>query len=151
MKRLSSTFAIALGACTIAGATAFAATGADLIGVRKASFRQLGASFKAVRDGIAGNDLTKIRQASGQIAQAGRSIYSWFPRGSGPQAGVKTSIRPEVWAKPTEFRAAQDAFARESQSFQSVASGSDISAIRSAMRRLGATCKGCHDSFRVPD
>lgn len=127
------------------------AGGADQVRGRIAGFRQLGAGYKAVTDGVRAGDVAKVRQAAGQIASAGRGIYGWFPRGSGPQPGVKTAARPEIWTRPAEFRAAQDAFVRESQAFQRVAAGSDLGAIRAAARRLGAACKGCHDSFRVPD
>lgn len=148
MIRYSRAIAVAVAAACVAGAPAWAG-GADQARARMAGFRQLGAAYKAVTDGVRAGDLAKIRQGSGQISGAARGMYGWFPRGSGPQAGIKTLVKPDVWTRAGEFRAAQDAFARQAQAFQRVVAGGDINAIRSEARRLGATCKGCHDSFKA--
>lgn len=121
----------------------------DQVRVRAAGFRQLGAAFKAVNDGLRAGDLAKVRQASGQIGGAARALPGWFPRGSGPQPGVKTLAKPEVWTRAGDFRAASDNFSRAVQSFQRVAAGGDLAAIRGEARRLGATCKACHDTFKT--
>jgi len=122
---------------------------ADKVRVRIAGFRQLGAAYKGVSDGLRSNDLARVRAASGQIGGASRTIYSWFPRGSGPQPGVKTAARAEIWSSAGDFRDAADAFARQAQAFQRVTAGGDLNAIKAESRKLGATCKGCHDSFRA--
>lgn len=143
--RILTRFALAAGflsAPVLAG-------GADPVGTRVAGFRQLGAAYKAVADGLRSNDLARVRAASGQIGGASRNLYGWFPRGSGPQPGVKTAARTEIWTRAGDFRNAADAFARQAQAFQRVAAGGDLNAIRTESRKLGATCKGCHDSFRV--
>jgi cytochrome c556 len=127
------------------------ADGANPVRARIAAFRQLGAAYKAVTDGVRASELEKVRQASRRIVAASHAMYGWFPRGSGPQRGVKTAARPDIWMRPAEFRAKQDAFARESAAFERVARSSDAGAIRTVARRLGATCKGCHDDFRVPN
>lgn len=149
MKRLSRVIAVALTACCVLSAPALAGAG-DQVRARIAGFRQLGAAYKAVTDGVRANDLARISQASGQIAGLSRNLYGWFPRGSGPQPGVKTAVKPEVWTRAGNFRAAADGFSRQAQAFQRVAAGGDLAAIRSEARKLGATCKGCHDEFRVP-
>jgi cytochrome c556 len=77
-------------------------------------------------------------------------MRTWFPAGSGPQPGVKTAAKPEIWTRAADFRRAQDAFAAQAVAFQNVANGGNADAIRAAARSLGATCKGCHDQFRVP-
>jgi cytochrome c556 len=77
-------------------------------------------------------------------------MRGWFPAGSGPQPGVKTAAKPEIWTKPADFRRAQDAFIAQAAAFQNTANGGDVDAIRAGVRSLGATCKGCHDQFRVP-
>jgi cytochrome c556 len=125
------------------------AGGADQIRARIAGFRQIGAAYKAVTDGLRASDLAKVRQAAGQLGGLAHGLYGWFPRGSGPQPGVKTAAKPEIWTRAPQFRAAQDGFARQVQAFQRVAAGNDINAIRAESRKLGGTCKGCHDSFKV--
>lgn len=124
---------------------------ADTVRIRVAGFRDLGAAFKAVNDGLRGDiQIIEIRQQARMIANVARDQYNWFPAGTGPQPGIKTNAKPAIWAQAATFRAAQDAFARQAQAFQRTASGNDGAAIRAEARKLGATCKACHDTFRVP-
>jgi cytochrome c556 len=131
---------------------ALLAAPADGIRARVNGLRELGASYKTVTDGLRGGDiqLVLIRHAARQIRSAARAQYGWFTAGTGPQPGVRTAAKAEIWAKPAQFRAAQDAFARQAQVFERAAAGSDARVIRAEARKLGATCKACHDTFRVP-
>lgn len=147
-RRTLSRWTLALAVGGLLAAPAFAG-GADLVRARIAGFRQIGAAYKAVTDGLRASDLAKVRQAAGQLGGLAHGLYGWFPRGSGPQPGVKTAARPEIWTRAPQFRAAQDGLAREVQAFQRVAAGSDVNAIRAEARKLGGTCKACHDQFKV--
>jgi cytochrome c556 len=124
---------------------------ADPIATRVATYRSLGAAFKASNDGLRGgaSQIAAIRQAAATIQKVSRLQYKLFPAGSGPRPGVKTAARPEIWSNPKGFRAAQDAFYTQADVYLKAAAGGDISAIKTEARKLGATCKGCHDNFRV--
>jgi len=125
---------------------------ADAIRARIASYRELGAAFKAVNDGLRGSEIQSvlIGQYARQIRNASRAQYQLFPAGTGPQAGVKTHAKPEIWTRPAEFRAAQDAFVKAADSFQAAVNKGNPAAIRTEARKLGGACKGCHDTFRTP-
>jgi cytochrome c556 len=129
------------------------ATPADDARIRKDHFHDLGAAFKAVTDTLRGPapQLGAIQQAAARISKAAHDQYLWFPAGSGMQPGVKTSARPEIWSKRDDFHKAQDDFARQAELFQRVTGSANIDAIRSQARQLGASCKGCHDTFREED
>lgn len=142
--------ALALAAAAVA--TPLLAAPADAVRTRVAGFRELGAAFKAVNDGLRGDVQTVlIAQSARQIRNAAHAQYEWFPAGSGPQAGVKTRAKPEIWLQPAKFKAAQDAFAKAADDFQRVSAGKDVSAIRAGAQKLGGTCKSCHDAFRGPE
>lgn len=128
------------------------ATPADSVKGRIASLRELGAAFKAVGDGLRASEPQTIllQQSARQIRNAANAMPGWFPAGSGPEAGVKTAAKPEIWAQPAQFRAAQDAFIERAARFQAAVNGGNAASMRQEMRALGATCKGCHDRFRVP-
>ncbi len=64
---------------------------------------------------------------------------------------MKTAAQPEIWLRARDFSLAQDTFAREADAFLRVAKTGDIAAIRAGVRRLGGTCKSCHDTFRAPE
>lgn len=137
----------------MAAASPLLAAPADAIRSRIASFRELGAAYKAVNDSLRGGEVQTVllAQSARQVRNAARGQYGWFPAGSGPQAGVKTAAKPEIWANPAKFKAAQDSFAAAADQFQKVVAGGDAAAIRTQARKLGAACKGCHDSFRTED
>jgi len=132
-------------------ATAAIAAPTNIVGTRIAGFRELGAAFKAVNDGLRGEPQTiLIQQSARQIRNAASQMPGWFPQGSGPRPGVKTASKAEIWTQQPKFKAAQDAFIAQAARFQQVANSGNAAAMRVEARKLGATCKGCHDSFRVP-
>jgi cytochrome c556 len=140
------------GAALLLLATPLLAAPADVVRTRVAGLRELGAAFKAVNDGLRGSDpqVMLIQMSARQIVNASRAQYGWFPAGSGPQPGVRTAAKPEVWSQAPRFKAAQDAFAAEALAFQRTAASGDVAALRAGARKLGGTCKGCHDTFKVP-
>jgi cytochrome c556 len=137
----------------LGAAAAVAATPADTIRGRVAGYRALGAAFKTTNDTVRAGDLAspRLRQAAAQISAAARNQYAWYPAGSGPQSRQRTAAKAEIWTRGREFRAAQDAFARQATAFERIVAGGNAAAIRSGARQLGASCKGCHDTFRVSD
>lgn len=142
-----------LASLALAGIAApLLAAPADQVRTRVEGLRELGASFKTVNDGLRSPEpqTVLIRMAARQIRNASTAMRGWFPAGSGPQPGVKTAAKPEIWTRAADFRRAQDAFAAQAAAFQTAANGGNVDAIRAASRSLGGTCKGCHDQFRVP-
>jgi cytochrome c556 len=146
MKRV--TFSLA---CLLLAAPLLAAP-SDAVQTRVAGFRELGAAFKAVKDGLNASELPTIliQQSARQIHNAAAQMPGWFPAGSGPQPGVKTSAKPEIWAQPAKFKAAQTAFIAQAAKFQAAANTGNAAAIHTEAVALAGTCKSCHDSFRVP-
>lgn len=125
---------------------------ANIVKARQAGLKQLGGAFKTVVDGMRGTpNARQTMQAALKIKQSSQAMYRWFPAGSGPQPGIRAAAKPEIWAQPAEFRAAQDNFVRAASAFQTAAASGNADAIRAAFRPLGGACKGCHDKFRVPD
>lgn len=135
----------------VTAATPLLAAGSDSVRARIHGYRELGAAFKAVNDGLRGTPQTVlIQQSARQIRNVAREQYSWFPAGSDASAGVRTAVKADVWSRPVPFRAAQDAFARQTEVFQRAAAGGNVATMRAEARKLGGTCKGCHDGFRLP-
>lgn len=146
-----------IGACvaSIALATAtmplFAAAPQDSAKARITAYKQLGENFKAINDMVRSGTVQPplIRQYAAQIGTMAKKQYALFPANSGPQPGVKTAALKDIWTRPADFRAAQDNFARQAESFQRIAITSDAATIRTEARKLGGACKQCHDNFRA--
>ena len=139
---------IALGTAAI---PLFAAPPQDGVRARVAAYKQLGENFKAINDMLRSGDVQPplVRQYAAQIRTMAKTQYGLFPANSGPQPGVKTAALKDIWTRPADFRAAQDNFARHTQSFQTVVMTGDATAIRTEARKLGGACKQCHDNFRA--
>jgi len=135
------------------GAAALAASPGETVRAREANFKQLGKGLKATMGQLksANPNLAVIRAAAAQIVPAAQRVPSLFPKGTGPESGVKTEALPEIWTKPTEFRAAADKLATAATAFKAAADSGDLARIKSATATLGSTCKGCHDAFRAKD
>ena len=145
--------AIVIGASLAALVSApLLASAADDAKARISNYRELGASFKTVNDALRSPapQVMLVQIAARQIVNASKAQFSWFPAGSGPESGVKTKAKPEIWTQAAKFKAAQTAFANQALAFQRAAQGGNANAIRAEAKKLGGTCKGCHDSFRTP-
>ena len=128
-----------------------AASAAEVVKARQKGLKGLGAAFKTIRDELKGDspDAAKIREASADITQAAGAIDKWFPAGTGPDSGVKTDVKPEVWTDPAGFATAREAFVREANKWAQVGNSTDVSAWKEGAASLGQSCKGCHDKYRV--
>jgi cytochrome c556 len=148
---LSAIRTCVLASLALAGLAApLLAAPTDLIRARVAGYRELGAQFKAINDGLrSSSPPAALRARAQKIRNAATQQYNWFPAGSGPRAGVKTAAKPEIWAQGARFRQLQNAFAVKATALERAVSGGNVAAMRSAARSLGATCKGCHDQFRL--
>jgi cytochrome c556 len=120
---------------------------------RIANYRQLGAAFKNVSDELKSGSpqMIIIQMSARTIRNASRQQYAWFPRGSGPAPGVKTRAKAAIWTQASDFKAAQDNFAKQAEAFAGVVKGGDVDQIRAAAKRLGGACAPCHRQFREED
>jgi cytochrome c556 len=138
---------------TIAGlALAQGVSAADTVKARQQGLKALGAAFKVIRDELRGGtpDAEKVHAAAAEIAKAASAISGWFPQGSGPETGVKTDAKREIWSDAAGFASARDAFVQEAgRATTQFAGASSQSAWGEAAAALGQTCKECHDKYRV--
>ena len=115
-------------------------------------YHELGDAFKVVRDqSRAGKpDLAKVKTAAKVVSKAAAEQEKWLPAGSGPEAG-KTRALPEIWSKPTEFKAAMQLYSDAAPKLQTAADSGDAAAIKTAFGEVGKACKNCHDNFRAEE
>lgn len=124
----------------------------DTIKVRQQGLKDMGDAFKAIRDELqGGRDLAKIKQAAATMNKVANSMATWFPAGTGPEAGVKTAAKPEIWQDNATFHAARERLVEEVGKFSNAANAGDLAAIGAGVRGLGGACRNCHDKFRVKE
>jgi len=119
---------------------------------RHDNFEKMGKATKGVFDELKkpAPDVKLIQTNSKVIAGAAVKVKGHFPKGTGPEAGVKTEALPVIWERNADFNAAADKLVAASKGFQAAAATGDLAKIGQAAGALGGSCKNCHDTFRKP-
>ena len=120
---------------------------------RQENFKQQGAVFKAIRDELKKDapNMALISTSAVKLKNSADALPTWFPKGSGPESKYATDAKPEIWSDPVKFASAVKRLQVEATKFQTIAASGDVGAMKAQSQAVGGTCKGCHDSFRVPE
>lgn len=150
--KLAVVAAVALGVVGGSGwALAQSAPNAkDAIAFRHAQLSQMGKAFKAVNDETHAwsPDWQTIRSNAQSLAQLTSELSTWFPNGTGPDSGVKTRAKAEIWTSPSEFQDKARSAHAAALDLKNAATGSDIAVVTSSEHALGERCASCHTDFR---
>jgi cytochrome c556 len=114
----------------------------DAIKARQANFREMGAANKNIEDAL---------KAAAQIKSFAEQQTYWFPPGSGPETGVETAAKAEIWKRPEDFRQRQQTLIEASSKLVELARNEERAAFVDQFRVVGRACKNCHDTFRTPE
>jgi cytochrome c556 len=153
---LKTTMALALAAGLACGAAlaqdAAGTPGGKAVLARQAHMKELNKAFGGIGAELRKDAPDKAVIAAGAPTVAGlaKQVPSWFPKGSGPEAGVKTAAKAEIWTDAAGFAAAATKLADETAKLQQVATGGDIDAFKTQFRAVAGACKSCHDTYRAP-
>ena len=95
----------------------------------------------------------EMQKHSAAIAKQAPLIKTWFPKGSGPESGVKTDAKAEIWTDTTTFLSLAGNLEVESKKLVAAANAPnfDAAVFTAQLRATGGSCKACHDKFRVDD
>ncbi len=123
-----------------------------VIPARQAGMKQIGQNFKTINDQLRSGsaDIAVVRARARQLAVLAARTPSWFPSGTGPDAGVKTAAKAEIWTRSAEFGAKAVAFTAATRALATAASKSrDASSLAPQIRAVGGACKACHTGYKV--
>ena len=151
MRVLAAVLAVAAVTCASVTLAQVQSPPADVIKERQQGLKKVGAALKLIRDELRGGspDGARIRGAAADITRAAGAIDRWFPAGTGPDSGLKTDAKAEVWTDAAGFAAARETFVREANKWTQLGNGGDAAAWSEAATSLGQSCKGCHDKYRL--
>lgn len=150
MKRFVLAGVAVIAICGAAYAQRPAANAAATIQARQGNYKQLAAALHEIQEQLrAGTpDVAQIRPRAALLADRSVRVLSWFPRGTGPEAGVRTRAKPDIWSNPAGFRRAGATFVVAARTLNAAARSGDVAQIRAAFAGVSRACSGCHDSFR---
>lgn len=120
----------------------------DAIKYRQSAFVLLASQFGRMQPTIKGQvpyDAAAIK-ANVAIVQT-LSTLPWGAFGEGTQG--KSAAKPEVWSDAAGFKSAQTKFEGAVVKLTAAANAGDFDKLRAAFGDVGASCKACHDSYRV--
>lgn len=148
LKRLTVSMVI-LGFLTPAAQAA----PADQVKARQAYFHSIGRSMKGLNDQLRSSSPSKaeILKYTATLNSEAPKLVSYFPAGTGLDAGLKTGAKPAIWQKPAEFKADAENFAAAASKLDAAAHGDDAAALKAAFAATGNTCRTCHEAFRKED
>ncbi len=140
-----------LAALVAVPAPAQAPSPADVIKQRQGNFKEFGRAMKAISDEMRARspEAAVVRRQAQILAAFGPQIPGWFPRGTGPEAGVTTEALPAIWVRPADFTARASDLTAAARALEAAAASGDAARMRSATTALGGACKACHDDFRL--
>lgn len=117
---------------------------------RHENFELIGEAFKDATDELKDEapDVATLRVSAATIAGLAPKVETWFPKGSGPQDGIRSDTLQTVWTRPAEFKHAAERFIAAATTFDTLAKAGDVAGMRKAAQDLGGACKGCHEKFR---
>ncbi len=151
--QMSSLTKILVGGAVVVATCAIAAKPADTIAARQANYKQIGKAMKGIGDELKKPEpsVPVIQASAKTIVGLAPHVLKWFPKGSGPESGVKTGALPVVWEKWPEFKVSAVNMLTASKALNAAAATGDLAKIKPAVGALGGTCKGCHDTFKSKD
>jgi cytochrome c556 len=128
-------------------------TPAEMIQSRQQRFREIGTAFKTVNDELKKPTPVKVMLTSSaaRIAAAAREQQTLFPKGTGPETGIKMKAKADIWARRGEFDAANARLIAEADRLAALTRAGDFDAMRAQVKVVGAACSGCHRAFREDD
>jgi cytochrome c556 len=115
-------------------------------------YEEMGDAMKGINVALKASapDVAAIQRHAALIARYGPQILTWFPEGSGPEAG-RTRAKSEIWSDAATFRSAAQRMEQASATFNAAAQTGNVDAIRGALPALKDSCSNCHDKFRAPE
>lgn len=142
---------IALG-CGFSATTLAEPAAEDAAKYRQYIMRALSGHFGALTmtaRGLAG-DAANLGKHSAALVELGAEIGPAF-EAVGVASAEGSEALPAVWEDADGFAAAVEKFASAAAALDAAIAAGDTDAIMSAHRETGASCKGCHEDFRLDD
>ncbi len=150
LKRLASIAGAMALSTLIATGGVMAAGHVKKIAVRQAAMKIVGENMGILVGTAKGKiefDAAKIKAAALAIKANLEKNATLYPEGTGPDSGIKTRAKDEIWLDMEGFTAALKTAIAGAEGMAAVTKKADL---LPALGKLGGGCKGCHEKFRAP-
>ena len=150
MKKLSllAMTATLASSCWMGSVHAQFAKPEDAVKYRQAAFQLISSHFGRMQPVVKGQapyDAAAIKANVALLKTLSTLPWAGFVEGS--QSG--SNSKSEIWSDASGFKAAQAKFEGAVDQLSAAANAGDLDRVRAAFADVGASCKACHDSYRV--
>ena len=118
---------LALSFTAVGGAALAAVDAGKTIAARIDNYKKIGSAFKTINDGLKADtpDAKAIAAQAKIMKDVSAGIPNWFPKGTGPESGVKTRAKAEIWTDWATFAASAKSLNAESAKLETIANSDD--------------------------
>ncbi|HZW14248.1 MAG TPA: cytochrome c [Noviherbaspirillum sp.] len=145
---------IALLAATIAGTAGAQVKPEDAIKFRQSGYGFMAWNMQRIKANVEGkfdkDEVVKAANAIQAIANSGMGAL-YLPGTDKGKGWETTRAKPAIWTEKEKLGKAAVAFNKEANEMAKVAATGDAAAVKEQLGKLGSTCKGCHDDFKIKD
>lgn len=146
---------IALIATAIAGTAGAQMKPEDAIKFRQSGYAFMAWNMQRIKANVEGSKFDKdevVKAANAIQAIANSGMGSLYLPGTDKGKGWENSrAKPGIWTEKEKMGKVAMAFNKEANEMAKVAATGDAAAVKAQLGKLGGTCKGCHDDFKIKD
>ena len=108
-------------------------------------FKQSGGDIQAIfKKHLGAGNFATIQDAAVRMAAWGDDMPDAFPAGSNSIGADKA-----IWKNFSDFEAKAQVFGDAARALKAAAASGDAGATKKAAQMVGASCKSCHESYRI--
>ena len=152
---MSKKLIIALIAAAVAGTTFAQVKPEDAIKFRQSGYAFMAWNMQRIKANVEGSKYDKeevVKAANAIQAIANSGMGSLYLPGTDKGKGWEDSrAKPGIWTEKEKMGKVAVAFNKEANEMAKVAATGDAGAVKAQLGKLGGTCKGCHDDFKIKD
>ncbi len=114
---------------------------------RHENYEMLGKNMKVLQDNFKSEtpDMAAATAAAVNVKAFADAMGAWFPAGTGPDSGIESEAKANLWTDRATFDAALTKLQAESVK---LVAATDAAAFKAQFPPTGGSCKNCHDTFR---
>jgi cytochrome c556 len=146
IRRITITAALTLGLA----ATAIAQKKPEeVIDYRRAAMTMVGWNFSPMSAMVKGKipfDAKEFARHAERIAGITPQVLEGFAKGS--DKGAETDAKADIWTHFDDFQSKLNDLVNESKTMSEVARTGDEAKMKEQFKKLGGTCKACHDKYK---
>lgn len=149
---MKSKLLLALLTVAVAGSAVAQVKPEDAIKYRQSGYVFMGWNMGRIKANVEGqynkDEVIKAANAIQAIANSGMGAL-YLPGTDKGKGWEETRAKPEIWTDKEKMGKVATDFVREANEMAKVAATGDAAAVKMQLGKLGGTCKGCHDDFKV--